>query len=152
MKAKISGFHGVVFISAARPVDKSDIRNVPPSELRESEPRCVCLHGLYSHYMCGDPSESVCQTKCGCAQFKPGPRDLPKDYKFIETVSEQTPQPKLRAVATAPHSTKREVNKMGFTRNSDLREQLQSLLETIESGDTESAREWIRAAIKKLGE
>lgn len=148
MKAKILGFHGVAFISAARPVDKSDIRNVPPSELHESEPRCVCLHGLYSHYMCGDPSESVCQTKCGCAQFKKGPRELPLDYKFIETANEQTSQPKLRAVATTPHSTGQEVN--GMTRNGDLREQLQSLLETIESGDTESAAAWLKIAIQKL--
>lgn len=40
-------------------------------KLSEHEPRCQCGHGLYWHYMCGDPRDSFCQTRCGCAQFHP---------------------------------------------------------------------------------
>jgi len=39
-------------------------------KLSPGEPRCQCRHGLYWHYLCGDPQASRCLTNCGCSQFR----------------------------------------------------------------------------------
>jgi hypothetical protein len=64
-----NNFYGTVMLDAARkPCEPND--GVPPSELKDGEPRCECKHGLYSHYLCGGGDETRCLTNCGCGQFE----------------------------------------------------------------------------------
>ena len=61
-------FYGTVILDAARK-PSNERKDVPPSELKDGEPRCECAHGLYSHYLCGGGDETRCLTNCGCDQF-----------------------------------------------------------------------------------
>lgn len=70
MRKRVGGFYGAVILDAAREPPREP-KDVPPSKIEDSEPRCKCTHGLYSHYLCGGGDETRCLTGCGCGEFEP---------------------------------------------------------------------------------